>query len=316
MSLFRILPRFAAPNFTLTATTTGAQTVTINRLTLSVPTTIHWGDGTSTAHAAGVTTAITHDYAGAGTWAIRVPYADRITQLDLRDAKLGGLDTAQLTGVVTYFYITNITNSTIRSADMVDWRPTTWYLYALSPTGTYSIGSADMVDWRPADWRLYSLSTGTYSISSADMVDWRPTTWILYSMPAGTYSISSADLVDWRPAYWWLYSLPAAGSSYTFASACMQYWLAATNIRCDNLGLSQATVDAILWDIYQGFAARTGTGGTINVGGTNAAPSGTYQAATSCPVTVATPGKETAHELVNDGCNVSSKHWSTVTITV
>jgi hypothetical protein len=109
--------------------------------------------------------------------------------------------------------------------------------------------------------------------------------------------------------------MPAAGSSYTFAANCMFAWAAATTIRCDGLGLSQATVNAILLDIWNGFATRTGTGGTINVAGTNAAPSGTYQAATSCPVTGATPGKEIAYELINDGCGVSSKHWATVTFT-
>jgi len=109
--------------------------------------------------------------------------------------------------------------------------------------------------------------------------------------------------------------MPVAGSSYTFAANCMFAWAAATTIRCDGLGLAQATVDAILLDIWNGFATRTGTGGTINVAGTNAAPSGTYQAAASCPVTGATPGTEIACELTHDTCDVSSKHWTTCGIT-
>ena len=75
-------------------------------------------------------------------------------------------------------------------------------------------------------------------------------------------------------------------------------------------------MDAILWGLYQAAAAgRTASNGTINVGGTNAAPSGTYQAPTSCPVTVATPGKEIAYALTHDDCNEINNHWTTVTIT-
>ena len=77
--------------------------------------------------------------------------------------------------------------------------------------------------------------------------------------------------------------------------------------------LTQAAVNAALWGFYQGTTTRTATGGTINVGGTNAAPSGTFQAPASCPVTVATPGKEVAHALLNDGCAVGFNKWTTVT---
>jgi len=122
-------------------------------------------------------------------------------------------------------------------------------------------------------------------------------------------------MASWTPTGWWLYSMPSADSSYTFASDTMRNWTSATSILCNDLGLLQATVDAILYDIYAGFASRTASNGTINVGGSNAAPSGTYQAASACPVTDGTDGKEVAHELVNDGCGVSANHWATVTIT-
>ena len=274
----------------LTATTASdGQTVTIQQLT---PTggslRVYWGDGATSFITNGYTGTITHVYAAAGVYGIQVMGAQRITAVDLRDAKLGGLNTAQLRGNrITYWYVKTITGSTIRSADMVAWRPSSWCLYSL-PAGTYNIASADMTAWRPTTWYMFSMPAGTYNISSADMTAWRPSNWVLFSMPAGTY---------------------------TFAAACMRTWAAATEIRCDGLGLSQATVNAILYDIYAGFADRTGTGGTINVGGSNAAPSGTFQAAASCPVTDATPGKEVAWELLNDTCNVSAKHWTTVTVT-
>ena len=137
-----------SPTLTLTATTVSpSQTVTIQQLNLNVATVITWGDGGTTNQPAGTATAVTHVYASAGTYNITVPSAQRITAIDLRDAKLGGLNTSQLRNApVSYFYITAITGSTIRSADMAAWRPGYWYLYSM-PTGTYSISSADMAAW-------------------------------------------------------------------------------------------------------------------------------------------------------------------------
>jgi hypothetical protein len=69
--------------------------------------------------------------------------------------------------------------------------------------------------------------------------------------------------------------------------------------------------------MYQATLARTVNGGTLNVGGSNAAPSGVYQPAAACPVTAATPGKEIAHELEFDGCGAiaAGETWTTVTFT-
>ena len=86
---------------------------------------------------------------------------------------------------------------------------------------------------------------------------------------------------------------------------------AATTIRIDGNGMSESVVDDALWDIYQ--TTRTASNGTVNVGGSNAAPSGTHQAAASCPVDANTPGKEICHELANDGCSAGINTWATVT---
>ena len=153
------------PDLTLTATTTEAsQTVTIKRLTLTTATTIYWGDTQTTALASGSTGQITHVYADAGTYSIRVPGSANVTAIDLEDAQLSNFNTLQLrSAAITYFYVTAIKTSTIRSADMVAWRPTTWYLYSM-PAGTYNISSADMVAWRPTTWYLGGIPAGTYSI--------------------------------------------------------------------------------------------------------------------------------------------------------
>ena len=334
--------------FHLTATTTGAsETVSIARLTTYYNTTIDWGDGSAPETlVANVTTARTHVYATAGTYPITVNHAHLITQLQVDNAKLGGIDTAELKySVLTYFWVTLATGCTINSADMVNWRPTTWwllsmpagtydidstdmvnwrpttwYLYSM-PAGTYDIDSADMVDWRPTTWRLYSMPAGTYDIDSTDMVNWRPTEWWLHSMPAGTYDIDSADMVDWRPTYWYLYSMPAgtysisssgmvkwnpkywrlfsmpaAGSSYTFAASCMRSWTSIESLKLEDMGLLAATVDAILMDIYAGLATFTAATPSLTIGGTNAAPSGTYQDPPGAPAT----GLEAVWEMTHD----------------
>ena len=178
---------------------------------------------------------------------------------------------------------------------------------------------------------------GTYTIDTADMAAWRPGTWYCYSMPAGgTYTIDTRRhggvaawhlelLLDaggwhvhhrhrrmaaWRPGYWYCYSMPV-GAVTVSAASDFAGWISTTTIRADNNGLLQAAVDAILSGCWSAFATRTATGGTINVGGTNAAPSGVLQAANP-----PTTGKEFAYELANDSQNVNpTKKWTTITIT-
>ena len=256
--------------FTLTATTAGAGNVTLHRMTPAAGTTltIAWGDGSTTVVAAGDVAAKVHAYAGAGTWAIRVTNARDIVQIDLNDAQLSGLKSAQLRGnALTYFVCYSIGNATpgrFDSVDVAGWTPTTFYLFAM-----------------PAGY------AGTFN--SADVAGWTPTTFSLYSMPVG-------------------YTITAGGGFANFTTT--------TNFQVQGNGLNQATVNAILWELYQASVApRTGVAGTINVAGTNAAPSGVYQAAAACPVTVETPSKEVAHELLNDTCAAFANHWGTVHFT-
>jgi hypothetical protein len=192
---------------------------------------------------------------------------------------------------------------------MIDWRPTTWHCYIMPTGSTITIDSADMIDWRPTIWRCYSMPTGsTITIDSADMIDWRPTTWHCYIMPTGsTITIDSADMIDWRPTTWRCYSMPT-GSTFAFTVSDFAGWTECNDFRAQNNALTEAQVDTILNGLYQAsIVPRTGTGGTINVGGTNAAPSGIYQAQCS-----PTTGKEFAYELLNDSCGLFN-NWATVT---
>jgi hypothetical protein len=227
---------------------------------------------------------------------------------------------------------------TVNSAHMVDWRPTNWRMYNM-PAGTYTINTADMVDWRPNDfWDIFGMPAGTYTINTSNMVDWRPGYWAVYNMPAGTYTINTADMVNWRPNTFAIRSMPAgtytinlahtedwnpeyfqvywisSGLTFTFSENNLSNFSNLYSLYLHDNGFTQNQVDAILYSVYvASITPRTKTGGSIGVGGTNITPSGTFQAATSCPVTSTTPGKEVAHELKNDGCSVGFNKWTTIT---
>ena len=159
-----------------------------------------------------------------------------------------------------------------------------------------------------------ALHSGTFD--SADVSAWQPNDFRMYSMPAGySGTFDSADVSAWQPTIFYLHSMPAI-YTITISATGFAAWTATNNFQMQSNALSQAAVNSILWQLYQATVIpRTTTGGTINIGGSNAAPSGTFQAASACPVTVATDGKEIAYELLNDSCGAGFNKWSTVTIT-
>jgi len=216
-----------------------------------------------------------------------------------------------------YFYLHSMPTGyagTFDSADVSAWRPAVFRLHVMPAGYAGTFDSADVSAWQPAYFYLYSMPTGyAGTFDSADVSAWRPSSFHLYSMPTGyAGTFDSADVSAWRPAYFYLHSMPA-GYAIT-AGGGFANWSTTVNFYVQNNGLTAGTVDAILWELYQASTVpRTASGGTINISDSNAAPSGTYQAATSCPVTVATPGKEIAHELKNDGCAVGFNKWTTVT---
>ena len=271
--------------FTLTATTVGAsKTVTITRLTLNGIATLNWGDGSTTVITSQSTGTWTHVYATGGTYTIKLPNARMIVGLSLSDAQLGGMNTNQLrSSSINYFNVTAITGSTIRSADMSAWRPTTWYLFSM-PTGTYTISSADMSAWGPTTWELASMPTGTYTISSADMSAWTTTqTLYLYANVGQVTTINS----------------------YTDFTGLV----ALRNLQLPNNALTQAQVNAVLQGLWTARASFTYATPSLTINGTNAAPSGIYQ--TNCP-TPAT-GKEWAYDLVHETCTGGGYPWTVTT---
>ncbi len=270
-----------------TVTTTGAQTHNIASLGVSAAVTVYWGDGNSDIYTG--TAARSHAYAGAGTWVVSVDEPLYVTTLSLSDNKIT-LNSSEIAAIsnVNDFRAISLKAGTFDSADVSAWRPNVFYLYSMPAGYAGTFDSADVSAWRPGYFQMYSMPAGY----------------------AGTFD--SADVSAWRPAYFYLHSMPA-GYAIT-AGGGFANWSTTVNFYVQNNGLTAGTVDAILWELYQASTVpRTASGGTINISDSNAAPSGTYQAATSCPVTVATPGKEIAHELKNDGCAVGFNKWTTVT---
>jgi hypothetical protein len=326
---------------TYTVTTTGAETHTINALGVAAGEScrIDWGDGTQTVCTGSASR--THPYATAGVWTVTIENPAAVRTFDLRDAKatvtsagiraLVGVTTFMLTGVKggrfdsadvrdwrpTSFTLAVITaagfGGHFASVDVSDWRPTVFYIASLATGYTGVFNSADMRDWRPATFRLQALPDGcSGSFVSADVSAWRPSFFGVMQMSAGfSVVFDSVDVGGWRPTYFYLGTVP--GASVT-AGGGFAAWTTTSHFSLASVGLTQATVDAVLWELYQATKLLAGVGVLLDVGGTNAPPSGVYQAAQACPVTAGTPGKEIAHELKNDGCAVGLKKWGTVTI--
>lgn len=202
------------------AVTTGAETLTLTKFTLSVDSVISWGDGSTTSTVANSEDAITHDYAGAGTWSVKIKNASKVTKISLSDAKINGFDTVYL-----------------RNSILTDFRVT-----AL-------VGS----------------------------------------------KINTVHMRKWNPAYWYCYSMPTATTTWTINASDISGWVNIVNVYAYSNELIQANVDSILRGMWLMFPNRLSGAGTINVGTTNAAPSGVYQAANP-----PTTGLEYRYELLND----------------
>jgi len=171
--------------FTIAAEPTGADTVRINRLRSSEAFTLDWGDGTVTNLAAATNYDLQHTYAGAGSYTIQVSNPDSLTQVWIySQTKLGGIKSAELT---------------FDSADVSDWRPTSFYLHTM-PTGyAGTFDSADVSDWRPTSFYLYTMPTGTYSFTiSANSFQHWATGLRLFYMHNNSLSTAQVDLILWE----------------------------------------------------------------------------------------------------------------------
>ena len=85
----------ADTSFSMTVTTTGAQQLKLDGLTVSASTTVDWGDNSSNDYTGSGSR--THNYAGAGTWTVTIKQPLNVTGIDLRDKKITALTGANVT---------------------------------------------------------------------------------------------------------------------------------------------------------------------------------------------------------------------------
>lgn len=78
----------------------------------------------------------------------------------------------------------------------------------------------------------------------------------------------------------------------------------------ENNGMSQAAVDSLIGSIYANRLNFTYASPTANLGGSNSAPTGTYQIPAACPATVP---NEQVYEMVNDFCGDGHNLWTFTT---
>jgi hypothetical protein len=128
-----------------------------------------------------------------------------------------------------------------------------------------------MTAWRPLTWLLSSMPTGTYNIASADMTAWRPSTWYLYSMPTGTYNIASADMAAWTTVTGiYYFSMPVmlvSASSFSTQAGM-------TTLDLHSITLLAPAVNQVLADLVVSLTIRGSVKCTVNLSGTDAAPTG------------------------------------------
>ena len=241
-----------------------------------------------------------------------------MSQLTLTGAgKSAGMNVATYTVTTTGAQTHTIQSLGVSAPTVVDWGDGSRDTYSGTALRTHNYAGAGtwlVTIYTPKNVVTFDIRDNKVTLNSAQIAGMlNISTFSATTLKAGTFN--SADVSAWRPTTFSLYSMPA-GYSVT-ADGGWANWITTTTFQVQSNGLLTATVDAILWELYQATLARTATGGTINVGGTNQAPSGVFQAASACPVSAATSGKEIAHELLNDGCGgiASGRVWSSVIFT-
>ena len=267
-------------------TTAPAQTLSIRVLDFSAPTDVDWGDTISESFTGSAMRS--HTYANAGTYVVKIMQPENVIHFDLRDSKVTLFNSADIKSMV----------------NMVT-------LYTSSLSNAVSLWNfSDLSKWRPTSFTLTGIGFLTGTLNSADIQDWAPNVFMAVGASFNG-QFDTAHLSSWNPRSVSLYG--ALNLSLTISPNSIKNWRALDNLDLRTKTLTQPQVDLILWEMYQ--ISRTATGGAAYMGGTgNAAPSGTFQACQSPPVSATTPGKEIVYELLNDSIGVGFNKWATVQI--
>lgn len=292
--------------FDASCITTGAQTLTFAELDVATGQTlvVHWGDGQSNQYT-GEGTNITHNYAGAGTYYISMTPYTAITRLTCVDAKFGcpTNNIGKLTNLNLLYLAGGQTNVKINAGEIGGLKSVTYL--NLQSLANCVIGAGEIGGLTSLTY-VYMYNLANCVIGAGEFGGLTSLT-NLYLNLIPNCTIGANELGS-------LTNLTSL-RLYALANCALQasYGGKLTQIIYQN-SLTQANVGAVLFAIHTASLTRTAVNGTIDLAGTNAVPSGVLQAATSCPVTGATPGKEIAHELVNDGCGSIANHWVSVAV--
>ena len=291
----------------ISATTTGAgQTVTLQRITPTGCTaTVNWGDGSVSTIADGNTGTTTHVYAAAGSYTISIAPPSKLTYIDLRDTKLS-FDSTYLTRCIALASLRIDIGGKFNSANIAGLPITSLHL-SFPVAGTYTFNSANISAMALTSLTLSLIVVGTYTFNSSNISTMALTSLYLYLNDAGTYTFDSAHIAGMSTITTITIVLHTT-NTFTVAQADWDGFPACGTIRVE-AALTQTEVDNLLLGLWTGFPSKSVSGGTIDLlGQSNAAPSGVLQA--HCPPTT---GYEAAYELVNDSCDVSTKHYTSAT---
>lgn len=250
-------------------TSSSPETVTLDRIQSSVPFDVDWGDGNIETISANNTSPVTHEYATADTYEISFS-VEFMTYISFPSRGLSG----DLSGLSfasnlerVYIYGNNFTG------DLSGWvlPDTLRYLYIYSNNFTGDLSS----------WVMPSAMQNLfiYSNNFTGSLD----SWVLLGS-LGRFRLSSNNF--------------SGSPDYSNATVLNEIELQDNN-------MSQEDVDSNLLGIYTNRAIFTNSTPTLEIQGSNASPSGTYQDADP-----PTTGKEYAYYIENDPDVEGFNTWS------
>lgn len=318
--------------FQLTGTTTGAQTLTLQGMTVATAKTVvvDWGDNNTNTYTAGAGVR-SHAYAGAGTYAVKIYSPANVTLLDLQDTKITATINANnpMPSALTSLNLYNLTGFSWTVGDSAPMPTGLTYLHLTSVAGiTWTVGASAPIPESVTNLRLENITGFSWTVgASAPMPtgltylylsNFAGLTWTVGAsapMPTGLTFLRISYLANVTWAISASAPMPTGLNYLTIISAngvTLDTWTAINSIITIQWesNLSQAAVDAILLAVWTNKANFTHAAPSLDLlGGTNYEPSGVYQAGSGesgLPVT----GKEYAYDLVNGTYTSAGPEWT------
>jgi len=179
----------ADTSFSMTVTTTGAQTLTIDNLAVSALTTVDWGDSSSNDYTGGGTR--THNYAGAGTWTVTIEQPLNVTTLALRDTKATLNSTLARLANLKSLQIINVSGF---DSQYIAAMELTSLTISFTAAGTYNFDSAHIAAMKLTSLTISFTVAGTYNFNSTHIAAMELTSLSIYITGAGTYNFNSTHI--------------------------------------------------------------------------------------------------------------------------